>query len=340
MAALPDASVGIGAETTFGTAVTPTRWYEFLTESLKFTPVKKQGMGLRVGRRFPNSNRRVNAVTKDGQGDMEIELVSKGMGMLWQAALGTGTSTLVSGSTYQQLFTPLMGATMLPKLTVQKGVVQAGGTVDAYTFSGCTVDAVELTCPNGDIVKAKFTIDMANLSTAIGYTAPSYPASPVNLFHFAQGAITMGGSVTVPTTTALATGGTAVANVRDFSLKYDNIIKADRYNFGGGGVKAQPTLGAGSCSGQMTIEYDSTTIRDAYLNDTPLALTLTFQTTQALSAGFETFQVVLPEIKLNGDLPVANGTDLITMSVPFDVLDNGVAAYPIYLAHRTADTAL
>jgi hypothetical protein len=272
-------------------------------------------------------------------GDLDIELASKGFGLLLQSAMGVGTSTLVSGTTYQQLFTPSVSAT-LPKLTLQKGVVRTDGTVDPYTYTGVTVDAFEINCPNGDIVSMKFTLDAKDLATATAYTAPSYPAAPVQLFNFAGGSITVGGAVTVPTTTALASGGTAVANVRDFNLKVDNVLKTDRFNFGGGGKKSQPTLGMSLGTGSMTIEYDSSTIRDAYIADTPLTLTLTFVTPQALSVGVETFQIVIPEIKLNGDIPNPNGTDMVVLTVPFDVLDNLTAAFPLYLAMRTADNAL
>ena len=339
MAALPDASIGIGVESVYGTIVTPTRWYEFLTESFGYDKNVKQGMGLRVGSRIARSARRVVATTS-AKGDVEMEVASKGMGLLWQAAFGTGTSTLVSAATYQQLFTPGVG-TILPKLTLQKGVVEAGGTVDPYTYSGVTVDGFELNCPNGDIVKAKFHFDAKALATATAYTSPTYATGTVGLFNFAQGVITIGGSVTVPTTTALAVVGTAVATVRDFSLKYDNVLKADRFNFGAtpAGTKSQPTVGMTNISGSMTIEYDSTTLRDAYIADTPLALTLTFSA-EALGTGNATLQVTLPEIKLNGDIPNAVNGDLILLKVNFDVLDNLTAAFPIYLATRTADSAL
>jgi hypothetical protein len=338
MAAIPDASVGIGVESVYGTPVTVTRWYEFLSETLKFDKTVKQGQGMRVGSRYDRSPRRVVPLTA-ATGELELELASKGFGLLLQAAMGTGVSTLVSGSTQQQLFTPAVTA-VLPKLTLQKGVVRTDGTVDPYTYTGVTVDGFEINCPNGDIVTMKFALDAKDMATATAYTAPSYPAAPVNLFHFAEGAITIGGAVVVPTTTVMASGGTAVANVRDFNLKVDNILKTDRFNFGASGKKAQPTLGKSVGTGSMTIEYSDSVIRDAYLADTPLALTLTFTTGTALSTGFEQFQVVIPEIKLNGDIPNPNGTDMITLTVPFDVLDNLVAAFPLYLAMRTADAAL
>ena len=338
MASLQECSVGLVAESTWGTPVTVTRWYEFLSESLDYDKQVKQGMGLRVGSRVARSGRRV-VVTTQPKGDIELELCSKGMGLLFQVATGTAAHTLVSGSTYQQLYT-LSTASVAPSVTIQKGVVEVGGTVDPYTYAGMSCTGFEINCPKGDIAKAKFSFAGKSLATATGYASPSYPASPVNLFHFAQGAITVGGAVVAPTTTVMASGGTAVANVRDFSLKVDNGLAIDRFNLGGAGLAAQPTYGLRTITGNMTIEYDSTTIRDAYLADTALAATLTFTTSGALSTGFEQFQIVLPEIRLDGDIPNANGNDLITLNVPFTVLDNLTATQPLWIAQRTADTAL
>src|SRR4051794_14356687 len=135
MASTQDCSVGIGVESTYKTGVTPTRWYEFVSETFDWRKSIKQGQGLRVGARVDRSGRRV-VPTADGGGDLVLECASKGMGLLWQAALGTGASTLVSGSVQQQLFT--LGDAPA-SLTIQKGLVEAGGTVDPYTFLGCMV---------------------------------------------------------------------------------------------------------------------------------------------------------------------------------------------------------
>jgi hypothetical protein len=60
----------------------------------------------------------------------------------------------------------------------------------------------------------------------------------------------------------------------------------------------------------------------------------------ALSTGTETLQIVLPEVKFDGELPKTNGTDLVTATLSFAVLDNLTAAQPIWVVTRTADTAL
>lgn len=338
MATFQDSSVGFGVESTYGTGVTPTRWLEFTDENLDWKKNVKQGMGLRVGGRVARSGRRT-VPSADGGGDIQLEVASKGLGLWWQACMGAGTSTLVSGSTYQQVFT--LADTPSP-ITIQRGTPEVGGTVDAYTFTGCMVDSFDLNFQNADILTTKATIDAGQLATGTAYTSPSYPSSPVSLFHFAGGAI-YNGTLTAPTSTALASGSTPLANVRSGTLTVNHNLTKDRQNLGGGiapGRKALPTVGLRTISGGLQVEYASTTFRDAILNDTPMALVLTYQTATALSTGFETFQVVIPEAKFNGAMPNSNKTDLIVQSLTFDVLDNLTAAQPLWLVTRTADSAL
>ena len=333
MATTQDVSIGLVDEVTYKTGVTVTRFVEPVDESLNWNKSIKQGMGLRVASRVARSARRV-VPTADGGGDFTVEAVSKGLGLLWEACLGSGASTLVSDTTYQQLFT--LGDTP-PSLTIQKGLVEADGTVDAYTFLGCMVDTWEFAFPNGDIATLKPTFDIGDIDTATSYATPSYPSSP-SLFHFANGSIASG-TLTEPTTTALASGTTTIADVRAGSLTVNNNLTKDRFNFGGSGRKSQPTVGLRDISGSLTVEYDSTTWRDAVLDDSPMCIILTF-TGGALSAGNETLQIVLPEVKFDSPLAQANGTDLITTDLSFKVLDNLTAAQPIWVVCRTSDAAL
>lgn len=333
-----DCSIGIAVESTYKTYVTPTRWYEFMDENLDWDKVTKQGKGLRVGARVARSGRRV-VVTGEGKGDISLEVTSKGMGPLWQASLGTGTPTLVSGSTYQHNFT--LGDAP-NSLTIQKGVPQApsGTTIDAYSFLGATVDSFEIDSPNGDIITAKFALDIGDYTTAQAYASPSYTATP-NLYQFGGGTgVQIGGTLTAPTTTALASLATPVTTgIRNFSLSVSNNVNGSRYNYGASGRKAKPPVGLRTISGKFTAEYDQTTLRDAFLNDTSVPMVITF-TSGALSTGLETFQIVLPEVKLESSIPNSNGGDLITIDHSFTVLDGLVAAQPIWLIHRTSEATL
>lgn len=334
MVTFQDASVGVVAEGTYKTYVPPTRFFEFLDHSLDWNKQIKQGLGLRVASRVARSPRRAY-VAGDGGGDLSVEAVSKGMGVLWQAALGAGVSTMVSGSTQQQLFT--IGDTPA-SLTVQTGIPEVGGSVDAFSWLGCMVESWEFDFPNADIASLKLTLDAGDLSTAQSYVSPTYPTAPVNLFHFQNGTI-FSGTVTPPTTTALATAVTATANIRSGTIVMNNNIRQDRFNFGGLGRKSKPTPGLREITGTLVIEYDSTTYRDLILNDGALTAIVGF-TGGALSVSVETLQIVLSEIKLNGKLPAPNGTDLITQEVSFTGLDNLSAAQPIWVATRTADATI
>jgi hypothetical protein len=328
-------SIGFGVESTFRTGVTPTRWLEFLgDESLDMTKSVKQGQGTRVGSRVARSGRRV-VTSYDYGGDIGVEASSKGMGLFWTWLMGASTSTLVSGTTYQQVHT--IGDNP-SSLTIQKGVVQAGGTVDPITFLGAMCSGFEIAFPNDDIVTVKATVDAADMTTATAYTAPTYPSSP-SLFSFVGGSISSG-TLTAPTTTVAASSTTALANVRGGSIAVDHTLNGGRQNLGAAGKKAKQLHGTSGITGKLDVEYDSATFRDALIADTPLALVLTWTTATALSAGVETLQVVLPEIKFDGELPKANGTELITPGMSFTVLDNLTAAQPMWVVCRTSDSAL
>jgi hypothetical protein len=335
MVSTQDASLGLAVETTYKTGVTPSRWYEFVDASLDFNKQIKQGMGLRVGGRVARSARRV-VPAADAGGDFTVECTSKGMGLLWQACLGTGSSTLTSGSVYQQLFT--LGDNP-SSLTIQKGVVEAGLTVDAYTFLGCMVSAWEFDFPNADICSLKVTIDAGDLDTATSYASPSYATSPA-LFEFSGGTISTG-TLTAPTSTTLASATTALADVRSGTVSCANNLTADRFNLGGGGRKSKPTVGLRGITGTLAVEYDSTDFRDAVLDDSPMCIVLDFAATaETLGAGHPHLQVVLPEVKFDSEIAKTNGTDLVVQNMSFSVLDNLSAAQPIWVVMTTADTEL
>lgn len=328
-----DSSVGFATESTYGTGVTPTRWFEYVSESLNWNKSVQQGAGLRVGSRVARSNRRV-VTTADASGDVEVELFSKGLGLFLSACMGAGASTVVSGSTYQQVFTL---ADALPSLTVQKGLPRADGTVDPYTFTGAVVSQFELAFENDGIAKLKASLDAKDVSTATAYAAPSYPVGG-NLFHFAGAAI-YSGAFTAPTSTALASCATQLASVRSASVSVNNNITKDRFNFGGSGRKDKPTVGLREIAGDLEVEYSGTSFRDAFLNETPMSLVITL-TAGPLSSGNETFQVAIPEIKIDKDLPQADGSSMIKTGIGFTVLDNLTAAQPIWVVTRTSDAAL
>jgi hypothetical protein len=129
----------------------------------------------------------------------------------------------------------------------------------------------------------------------------------------------------------------------DFSFAYDNAIDSGGFNFGGAGLLSRkPAIGRRTGMGKMTIEYTDNTLRDAWLAGTSLPLTVTYASTTLISgSSFPTFQLAIPAIKLNGDLPaVTNAATPVQVSVDFEVTDDRVAAHPLYIAIVTAETVI
>jgi len=342
VATLLDHSYGMAAEVTYNTPVTVSRHVEALVGSgHDWDPNVLQGQGLRVGSRFLRSGRRLGAVGK-GKLTVEVEAVAKGLGLILEQAFGTATSTLVSSATYQQVFTPApVSGSYNKSCTWQVGVVKTDGNVDAYTYAGCTARSIEIACPEGGIATIKTEWDARSLATATGYVSPTYPSGTVNLFTFASGTATTAGTLTVPTTTALGSvsGGTATA-VRSFDLTVDNGIDDSRWVLGG---RNQPTTGMRKGTLKLGVEYDATTgatLRDALINQTAFTVVLTL-TGGALGTGNETLQICLPAVMIDsGAIPDPKDDKTVVTELQCAVLDNLSAAQPIYVAVRTADTAL
>ena len=334
MANIADVSVGFKKETVYGTPVTVDRWLEFLDESLDYKIEEKQAQTLRVGASAVDLGSRRSWPTKQGSGDFTVPLMSKGMGTLFELIMGTSVSTLVSGTTYQQNHT--LGSGLLPSATIQKGLVMADGTVAPFTFAGAVCSGFEISVtPDASTLKTSW--DLRSLATATAYATPSYPTGV--MFDWSQAAPAYSGTLTMPTTTALATGTTAITNVRDFSVAVSHGLAADRFNMGGSGLKAKPVPGRRTITGSITVEYTDAVLRDAHLNSTANPLTLTLTSAETLSTGTSQFQITLPQTYITGQMPKVNGGNLITTQFSFAATFNGTDA-PITASIRTADTAL
>jgi len=334
MANFQDWSLGVGKESTFRTGVTPTRWLE-ITEAKVPTLDRgiKQGVGMRVGSRVARSARRVKT-TKGAAGDVTVEAFSKGQGMLYEACMGSGASTVVSGATYQQVHT---FADSLPSYTLQYGVPNYAGTIRPMTFLGCTVSAFEIGGAVGDIPLFKMTWDAADWTTATALTAPSYPAGG-NLFTVEDATI-YSGTFTAPTTTALASALTPVAGVKDFKVSVGNQVIADRIFMNAGGVKDRQLPGTRQPTVELNVEYQDNSLWDAFEADSELTLVISL-VGGSLSAGTETAQFAIPCLKLDGDLPEGGPDAIASQPIKMTGLDNLTATQPMWIVTRTSDTAL
>ena len=316
-----DNQVGLKKEVTYGTAVVPDRFYMFTGSAHSNGKSVVQGVGLKPGARVAQSDRRTIPY-RSAAGSLDLEVPSKGLGVLWEGCMGASTSTLVSVGLYQQVFS---FADVMPSYTIQYGVWD-GSAVSPYTYAGCQIGSWTLNCPEGNIVNMSVQWVGKSLATATALATASYPASS-SLFTFAHAAFYLGGTLTAATATVLASAtGSALATVKSFGLNVDNALKE------GPQVGGLPTIrkpGLRAITGTVNVEYEGATFRDAIIADTSLVLLVT------LTNGTDVVQVVIPEVRLNGNLPTSNGAERVTHDLAFEGLTSNLA-----IVTRTADAAL
>jgi hypothetical protein len=315
--------LGIASETTFNNAVTVTRFYEFTSENLSYNKKVAVGMGLRAGGQLPRSQRRV-VTTSDVSGDIVLDLPTRGLGLLLSQAMGTSPSpTTVTTGVYSYTFT--LGDVYGKSFTAQVGVPQYGGTVTPKTVGGAKIQNFELAVAAGGIATGKFSVDAASFTTGTSLATASY-SSTGNLFHFAQGAITVAGN--------------SVANIKDFTVTVANTLKGDRYNLGSSGIKAEQIInGFRKITGKMTAEFTDTTLLAAYLADTTTALVLTFTGATIAGGQTEKLTITIPAAKFDADTPNVPGPGVVDLAMSFEAYDDGTNQ-PLTIVYQTADSAL
>lgn len=306
-------SFGIATETTFNTGVTVSRFYEFNSESTNYNKNVSVGMGLRAGGQVPRSQRRV-VTTFDATGSLVLDLPTRGLGLLLAHGLGSFPSKVGNS------FTFTLGDVYGHSFTAQIGVPQYGGTVTPKTLTGCKISSFDINASTGEIATGTFELDGAGFTIGTALATPSYSLNG-SVFHFAQGAITLDGS--------------AIANIKNFNLNVDNVLKTDRYNFGAAGAKAEQTNnGFRKITGSVTAEFTDTALLTKFLADTAAAISLTLT-----ASASEVLQITLSAVKFDGDAPQVSGPEVIDVEFTFEAYDNGTDA-PITIVYTTPDTSL
>lgn len=332
------ASLGIAQESTPGTIVSPTRWNEFNSESLGLEKSTIQGQGLRGGGLYPRGSRRAYTGRNAG-GDVEMDVATRGMGLWFKNALGAGASTLISGSSYQQVFTPasLNGLSF----TTQKLVPNSAGTLVPFTYNGCKILSWELSCEVGGILTLRVTIDAWDEVTSTGAGTPSYTSADV--FHFRQGAVTLGGTASTTSGVTSISGGTSVAVVRAATVSGENPLTTGEENQRFGATKVeQRENGWRSVGGNLELDFvTAAAMYDTMAADTGVSLALTFTGTTAISgSNYPTLEVIVPQIRFDGETPKVGGPEEITTSSDFTGLEDALGNPAVQIRQVTADTSI
>ncbi len=314
-----DAQIGFAAESTWGTAVTTTRFVEFNSESLEKVPTFLEPTGLRSGTKYKRVSRiRVSRSTIAG--DVELDVATKGMGLLFKHALAStvSTPTLVSGTAYKQVHTP--GDFRSLGLTAQVGRPEPStGVVKPFTFAGCKISGWEFSLTDGDTPKLKLTFDGRSESTATALATASY-LTGTTVFDFSQATLKLGGTATTASgETTIASGVTVATIIKNISISGKAPMATERFGLGNAGLKSEPLENdVPMVTGTLGAEFNKAEFYDLFSANTTTALQLDL--TGAVIGGANSFLLsfIIPALKLKKAAPTVTGPDIVQMSTDFE----------------------
>lgn len=275
--------LGLAAESTWGTPVTVTRFYELISESISYEIARIESEGIRSEQRVIRSDDWTPG-TKRVSGSVELELSTKNMALVFVHALG-GLSTSGAGP-YTHTITP---ATLTGKgLTVQVGRPSSDGTVQPFTFDGVKITAWELAFELDQIVKLTLELVGQDQTTGTALATASYTASN-SLLAFTHGAITVGGSA---------------VKVKSGTIRGENPLNLDRVFLGDTTINEPIENGRREYTFDLACEFESLTALNRIVNGTEAALSVAFtRSTDSIT--------VTGNLRFDEGMPALEGFDVL-----------------------------
>jgi hypothetical protein len=321
------AQLGFAKETTWNTAVTPTRFFEFTGEPVKPVVGRVESKGIRAGARALR-NDRSQPVAKGAAGTFELEVPTKGFGFWLEHMLG-GTPTIgsVTDSNYTQ--TAALGSLVGKGFTAQAGKpFNPYTSTQPFTASGGKVTSWALSLEKEGLLMCSLDMDFATHTTATALATASYPAN-FTQFTWANAGITI--------------GGTSVC-VSKFELKCDNGLAVDNYMICNSTTKHEPAeSGLRKLSWSLECEFADMTQVNRVLSTTrdgmQAAIVATFLGPEIHGgATLPQLQITLPAARFDDGLPEVKGTDPLTLSLSGIATDDGTATTACQITYRTTDS--
>ncbi|XVU22534.1 phage tail tube protein [Actinoplanes sp. CA-054009] len=324
MAVIQDSYIGLAEEVAYGTAIAPARFLEMASEGLAGTYERIESEGFRAGQKVLRSDRFVPN-PKGAEGDLSVEALDAGHGLLLKHALGAVSSGTPTGGFTVHTFT--LGGLLGKSLSFQVGRVDASGVAQVFTYEGGKVNSLEIENSVDGVLNLNFSLDFEKETIGAGtgaYAAatPTYAANS-QLFTFQGLVVNVGGTV---------------FSSSDVKFTIDNALKTDRYYTSNGGMKKEPvTEGLREVSWEFAGEFDGI----AHANRVAAALATgtlaTIDATWTTPQGGE-LKVSLPFARFDEGPANFDGAQLIEQNVSGKALEDGSSS-AITITYKTKDAA-
>lgn len=218
-----ETQMGLVKETTWGTPVVVTRFFEYESESIKPELTTWESKALRASSRGPRYDRTMNWV-HGYAGSVSLPVLSKGFGILLEHMTGLVTTgaTVDSVTTHTGTVATLCGKGLTAQFNDPLGA--CGDTPQAFTYEGGKIAKWTLKQEQGGVLMFEADLLFEAGVTATALATASYPATT----EFIPWA-----------TSSLTIGGTAVP-VKSWEVSCDNKLDGDRKKIRSSAQRQEP----------------------------------------------------------------------------------------------------
>lgn len=306
------AQLGMAAESTYGTFVTPNRWFEFVSESLALNIDRIESSGIRADARVMRSDDWTPGKSWV-EGDIELELSTKNWAFLFGYVMGGTVATTGAGPYTHTYAGP--GSLAGKSLSVQIGRPSVDATVRPFSMAGVKFTSFELSAEVGtDPVQVTLGVVGKSETTATGLATPSYTSSN-NIMAFTHGALSIAGSA---------------AKARSVSLNIEIPQDTERFYVG------QPTMSEPiendlrEITGEVELDFESLVQYTRFVDGTESSLVLSF------TRGTDVVSFTV-NARYDGSSPSVGDRGVLGLTVPFKAVASTTDASALTVAVTSSE---
>lgn len=282
--------VGFGVETTWGTAVSRTKFYEFDSESLDF----KMGLMPKSStRNVDHMNFRAVKTKKDVTGAIEMAVTYSNMEVLFKHALGSNNTTGAGPYTH----TIGLAAALPTGLSIEVNRDSANvGAGSSWLYEGCQIDSMTLSHEPEGWLMVSFEF-VGEDSSNVAVSTPTF--GTFDGVSWDELAVTLNGSP---------------IDILGYELKLGNNLAKDRFKLGSRTRKGLGRAGQREVTGTLKMEYDAKAVSDLFrVNSETLTPSLTFTYT----SGAKSLTITVPAPMFTGKDPSVDNSGPIPIELSF-----------------------
>ena len=330
------ASIGLGVESTYGTAVAPTNHWEARSVDLDPGIEFVESEGIRSGSRVMRADRfAVGKKAPELQSEFDVltnAFARMLVHMTGESRAAASYKSTVSTGVYLYTLQPMTGdPNSLASLTFQAGAPDRSGTVRRMDLSGAIISEWTLSNEVDGILSASITAPGRDLvPSASAITSVSYPSS-TNLLYWTQGAVTVDGTA---------------AEVKSVNVEYSHGFDLERF-FIGSGLRAKP-IPAEMATCQITVETEfgalpgtwaSSDMVSKFRAGTVIAFDATWTGSTAIaSTNYPYVQVTAPACRIAEAVPSFSGGEIIGQTLTLDVVAPTDGSEPLTVKYQSSES--